>query len=198
MIVIEHSARTIPKREYFDNLTQEFITIEEQHLDAFCLKLEHSLMSIAAWEAKWHECFIGKKNLSGEQLIDYVRCMTLNKQQKPGVYEQLTQEDLLKIIEYMDDSQSAWGVRQPKKKKKNEKPRPVEEIYYAMIQLGIPAEYEKWHFNRLIALIDYCDYKGGSTRGGGGGGPNKQSQREIMEMYRAMNERNRKRFNSKG
>ena len=198
MLYIEHPARKIPKREYFDNRTQEFVTIEEQDLGPVNLKLEHSLMSIAKWESKWHESFMGVDVLNGERLQDYIRCMTVNPQKDKTVYDRLTEEDLERIIEYMDDPNSAWEIRKNKNQNNKKKNRPitVEEIYYAMIQYGIPPEYEQWHFNRLVALIDYFDSKGGSVPGGGS--PKKRSEREIMEMYKAINERNRKKYNSKG
>lgn len=196
MLSIDRPARTIPKREYFDNRTQEFVTIDEIHIEPIHLKLEHSLMSIAKWESRWHKPFIGRDDLSGEELVDYIRCMTVNQVKNPSVYEWLTQEDLLEIIAYMQDQQSAWEIRPSKEQKKDTKPTSVESIYYAMIQYGIPAEYEQWHFKRLMALLDYCDSKGGSVSGAGG--QKKRSEREIMEMYRALNEKNRKKYNSKG
>ncbi len=197
MLPIEHPARTIPKREYFDNRTQEFITVEEQKIPPIRLQLEHSLKSIAKWEAKWHRPFIGRDNLSGEELLDYVRCMTINRQEDPKIYEYLTQEDVLLIVEYMQDPHSAWEISTKKKQKKGKKSADsCESIYYAMIQFGVPMECENWHFNRLMALLDYCDSRGGSVSGAGG--QNKRTQKEIMEMYRAMNERNRKKYNSKG
>lgn len=199
MLTIDHPARTIPKREYFNNKTQEFLTIEELHMEEFHLKLEHSLMSISKWESRWHVPFIGREDLSGEELLDYVRCMTVNTVRNPRVYEWLTNEDLVRIIAYMQDENSAWKIRQAKrdkKKGKKEAPEPVEAVYYAMCQYGIPMECEQWHFNRLIALIDYFESKGGGTPSGGG--QKKKTQRELLEMYRAINERNRKRFHSKG
>ena len=156
-------------------------------------------MSIAKWEAKWHEPFLESKELTGEKMLDYIRCMTINPQKNPKVYEMLPEEKVLEIIEYMEDSNSAWVISKKKKgHRPNRKAATVELIYYNMIQLGIPMECEKWHFNRLMALMDYCDEQGGSAPGGGGGGPAKQSRREILEMYRAINERNRKKYNSKG
>ena len=196
MLIVDCPARDIKGLEYFDNRTQEFVTVEPRHIDPIHLQLEHSLMSIAKWEAKWHEPFLGKDNLTGEELLDYVRCMTINQQKNPDTYQDLTQEALLEIVEYMQDESSAWKISPKKKGKKQKKPDSVEAIYYAMIQYGIPMDCEKWHFNRLMALIDYCDSKGGSTSGAGG--PAKKSQKEIMEMYRALNEKNRKKYNSKG
>ena len=198
MLTIDRPERDIPGAEFFDNVKQEFITIEPRHLDAVHLQLEHSLMSIARWESRWHEPFIGRKDLTAEEFLDYIRCMTINPQKNPNVYKCLLNDDLQEIAEYMNDPQSAWEIvsKEDKKPKKKKRPDTVESIYYAMIQYGIPQEYEKWHFNRLMALIDYCDYKGGSSSGAGG--PAKKTQREMMEMYRAMNEKARKKYNSKG
>ena len=182
--------------EFFDNSTQEFITIPGRHLDAMNLKLEHSLMSVAAWEGIWHEPFSEQKRIDGEKLLSYIRCMTVNQQKNPGIYDQLLQEDLMRITAYMDDPKSAWVMKPPKEEKHRKKERhSAEEIYFAMTQYGIPWDCEKWHFNRLLALLDYFDRKGSVP---GYGGQKKKSEREIMELYRALNEKNRKKYNSKG
>lgn len=199
MLTIDCPARDIPRREYFDNVKQEFIIIEEKHINPIHLQMEHSLMSMAKWESKWHTSFITNEEFTGEELLDYLRCMTINPQKDPDVYNNLPQEEINRIIAYMQDPCSAWeltGKQKKGKAKRSRRPETVEMVYYAMIQYGIPMECEKWHFNRLMALIDYCDYKGGSTSGAGG--PNKRSEKEIMEMYRAMNEKNRKKYHSKG
>lgn len=197
MLLIDRPARDLPKIEFFNNATQEFITIEARHIGPIHLQLEHSLMSIAKWEAKWHTPFIGKDEFSGDEMKDYIRCMTINPQKNPDIYDDLTQEDVDQIVRYMQDENSAWVIRQKKKEKKQKKAEPVESVYYAMIQYGIPMECEKWHFNRLVALLDYCDSKGGGY-GGGGGNMEKKNRKEILDMYRALNEKNRKKYNSKG
>ncbi len=199
MLTIDLPERDIPGAEFFDNRTQTFITIQARHIPAIHLQLEHSLMSIAKWESKWHESFMGKDPLSGEEFLDYIRCMTVNPQKDPDVYQYLTEDAVNQIVEYMNNPYSAWEIRnssKDQKKKKRRRHETVESIYYAMIQYGIPESYERWHFNRLQALIDYCSEQGGSTSGAGG--PRKKTEREIMEMYRAMNEKNRKKFKSKG
>lgn len=198
VLTINHPARDVPKVEYFDNIKQEFITIEARHIDAVYLKLEHSLRSIADWESRWHTAFVGRENMTPEELLDYIRCMTTNQIRNPDVYEGLTQEDINRIVAYMQDPCSAWEMKtgSKDKKKKTKKADTAEMYYWAMIQYGVPLECQNWHFNRLLALLDYCGYKGGSTSGAGG--PKKKSEREIMEMYRALNEKNRKKYNSKG
>lgn len=195
MIVITHPERVIPAIEFFDNSSQEFITIPERHLDKMNLQLEHSLMSVAKWEGIWHESFTDQAEFSGEKLLSYIHCMTINTQKDPKIYDQLSNDDLMKIIEYMEDPRSAWTINPSRAKKKGKAHQTAEQLYFAMIQYGIPWECEKWHFNRLLALLDFCDRKGSVS---GYGGQKKKTERELMEMYRAMNDKNRKRFNSKG
>lgn len=197
MITIAHPERDIPAMELFDNSTQEFITLPAQHLDRMNIQLEHSLMSVAKWEGIWHESFQEQQRIEGEKLLSYIKCMTVNAQKNPDIYHQLVREDLERIVDYMQDPKSAWEIRPQKPEpKRKRKPQTAEEIYWAMVQYGLPWDCEKWHFNRLLALLDYFDYKGSSSPGYGG--QKKKSEREIMEMYRAMNERNRKRFKSNG
>ena len=52
---------TVPEREFFDPIKQEFIYLGEQKL-----VLEHSLISISKWEAKWKKPFYDKKEKSME------------------------------------------------------------------------------------------------------------------------------------
>ena len=192
MILIDHPAEDIPEVELFDNRTQEFITIPAAHHEAFHLQLEHSLMSIAKWEGRWHSSFFASEQMTPEQFIDYIRCMTINTQKNPQVYEWLKPEDIQRISAYMLDPMSAHEIVSKGKKKKGkwQKPDTAETYYHAMFQLNIPMDCEKWHFNRLAALIDLC--------GNEGGGGKAMSQRETMELYKSINERNRKKFHSKG
>ena len=41
------------------------------------LVLEHSLISISKWEAKWHKSYLNTKNKTREQNLDYIRCMVI-------------------------------------------------------------------------------------------------------------------------
>ena len=194
MKVIEHPARDFPERKFFDRSTNEFITIPAMHLEPMRLQLEHSLMSMRRYEAQMHKPFSSAKGLTQEELLEYIKCMTVNTQKSDAVYSQLTPNDLQEIADYIQDPSSAWEIREQPgpKKPSSRRPNTVESIYYAMIQYGIPWECEKWHLNSLMALIDYCYRKGGTTGG------KTRSQKEMNEFYRAMNEANRKKYNSKG
>lgn len=199
MLPIDHPARDIPPQEFFNNATQEFITIPGRHVGPIHLQLEHSLMSISKWESKWHVPFASREKMTPEEFLDYIRCMTINTQKDPSVYENLMQEDIEKIVDYMQDPMSAIDLtkkKKPKKKPGKKKDDTAESFYFAMTQLGIPFECEKWHFNRLCALIDYCANEGGGGMAGSQGKP--KSQQELMQMYHALNQKNRKKYGSKG
>ena len=201
MLPIDHPARDIPDQEYFNNATQEFIKIPGRHVDAIHLQLEHSLMSIARWESKWHTSFLGREQMTPEEFLDYVRCMTVNPQKNPETYQNLERGDFERIMAYMNDPMSAIDLTAKKKKKSRKKTADTaESIYFAMIQLGIPVEWgEKLHFNRLSALIDYCAENDGGGGGSKGSMQNRpKSQQEMMEFYHALNQKNRKKYNSKG
>ena len=65
----------VPKRELFNNDTQEFIEIPGAKFT-----IEHSLISLSKWESKWKKSFINTKNLTDVEFADYVRCMTVGKE----------------------------------------------------------------------------------------------------------------------
>lgn len=182
--VAEHA-----KRDYWDPVKEEFITIPQQN--AINLNLEHSLISISRWESKWHVPFISKDNKTEEQTLDYIKCMTINKNVVPdSVYENLTADDIRKISEYINDPMSATTVTQiPGQKKSNQIPT-SEVIYSWMVGLQIPLECEKWHLNRLMKLIEVCSAN--QTP------PKKMGKEEIMSRNKALNAARRAKYNSKG
>lgn len=80
----------IPARQVWDPNREEFLYIRET-----TLRLEHSLLSLAKWESKWHIPFFSSGgSMSREQQLDYLRCMTLDKGVDPRVYQFLTREQL--------------------------------------------------------------------------------------------------------
>lgn len=139
--------------ELYDSASRMFIQVKPQKLI-----LEHSLISLSKWEAKHHKMWLETKNKTGEELLDYIRCMTINSGVPETTYYALTSENLNDILSYMDDPMTASSVYSPKTKSHSE-PISSELIYYWMIQYGIPFDCEKWHINRLLMLINICSRK---------------------------------------
>ena len=73
---------------------------------------------------------------------------------------------------------------------KNKEIITAELIYYWMLDLGIPVEFQKWHINRLITLIRVCEVQRAPGK--------KKSQQELIRDYAALNEARRKKYNTKG
>lgn len=172
--------------ELYDETEERFI-----EAPSYILKLEHSLLSISKWESKWQKAFLDKsKPRSYEETIDYVRCMTLNKNVDSNVYKHLKRYDLAKINDYIDNKMTAtWFAKQ------NQGPpsREIitsELIYYWMISNNIPFECEKWHLNRLLTLIRVCEIKQSPQK--------KMSQRELAARNHALNKSRRAKHHTKG
>ena len=72
---------TITAQEFFNEETQEFIQIKP-----VTIQMEHSLVSISKWEAKWHKPFLTEDNKTDEELVDYLRCMTITQNVNPYAY----------------------------------------------------------------------------------------------------------------
>ena len=175
----------VPAAEYFDEINEEFIYKKEQ-----TLQLEHSLVSLSKWESKWNKAFLGKQEKTDEEILDYVRCMTLTQNVDPEVYSRLSAENYAAINAYIEAPMTATCFFDERKGQKSKETVTSELIYYWMISYNIPVEFQKWHLNRLLTLIRVCNVKNTP--------PKKRSQREIMKCHAAINAANRKRFNSKG
>lgn len=142
----------VPGGEYYDEEKNEFIYRKDQEL-----QMEHSLISISKWEAKWKIAYNKDREKSPEEILDYFRCMTINRVD-PDVYKRLTEQNINDIISYMNDPMTACYFDNDNSTKSKDV-MTSEMIYYYMIVLGIPFECEKWHFNKLLALIEVCSIK---------------------------------------
>lgn len=176
---------TIPATETFDEIKGEFITTREQ-----TLQLEHSLISISKWESKWCKAFLDKREKTSEEVIDYIKCMTLNKNVDDDAYQCLTQANLNAINDYIGAPMTATYFYTNEQGKKNNEQITSELIYYWMIALQIPFECQKWHINRLLTLIRVCNIKNSP--------PKKMSKKDIMSRNAALNAARRKQMNTKG
>lgn len=176
---------TIPESEKWDETKNEFITTKEQ-----VLNLEHSLVSLSKWESKWCKPFLSDKEKTNEETIDYIRCMTVTKNVDPEVYEHLSNDNIQQIKDYINAPMTATWFANEKKGRGSSEQVTAELIYYWMISLNIPPEYQKWHLNRLITLIKVCNIKNQPNK--------KMSKKSIASQNAAINAARRKRFNTKG
>lgn len=186
----------VPSNELYDEKTNSFTLIQETKL-----LLEHSLISIADWESKWGQAFLTKRPKTTEQSLDYIRCMTLNKDDvNPNVYLGLTQENISVIYDYINNPMSATCLSED-----NAPPGKdvvtAELIYYWMISLQIPAEYASWHINRLLKLIRVCDIKNKAAMENTKGRKGRKTPRlsnEALHRRAALNEQRLKQYNTTG
>lgn len=175
---------TIPGKEMFNEKTQEFFETK-----SYTIQLEHSLVSVSKWEAKWNKPFLGKQEKTVEETIDYIRCMTITQNIDPVVYNGLSDRNVKDINKYIDAPMTATTFSDGKGKLNNDIIT-SELIYYWMTSLSIPMECQRWHLNRLLTLIRVCNVKNAPAK--------KMSKRELMQRNASLNAARRAKFNSKG
>ena len=176
---------TIPAVEQWDEEKMEFLSSEEMTLD-----LEHSLVSLSKWESKCQKPFYSKGERTLDEIIEYVKCMTLNENVPEDVYRNLTRDNVNDISAYIENPMTATTFNDKNAKKGPNEQITAEIIYYWMVSLQIPMECETWHLNRLITLIRVCSIKNAP--------PKKMSKREIMNRNRSLNAARRQQLNTTG
>lgn len=174
----------IPPSEKFDESTGKFISFK-----GAIIQCEHSLVSISKWEQKWHKPFLTKESKSIPETIDYIRQMTITQNVPPEVYENITDENIEQVNAYIEDPMTAtWFAEQDKSG--NGEIVTSEIIYYWMIALNIPVEFQKWHLNRLLTLIQVCNLKNSPQK--------KMSFRDLAARNRKLNEQRKAAMKTKG
>ena len=169
--------------EQYDENKNIFVSIKDQ-----TLKLEHSLLSISKWESKWHKPFINKENKSTEEVIDYIKCMTINTV-NDDIYRCINDSIFCIVNNYISDPMTATTFNDIN----NRPSREIitsEIIYYWMITYNIPFECEKWHLNKLLTLIKVCNNKNNPDK--------KMSRSEVIRRNKELNNKRRMAMNSKG
>lgn len=177
----------IPPTEYYDERSNLFTTV-----DGITLSLEHSLVSISKWESKWKKEFLSKDPLTAEQTTDYIRCMTITPNVNPLVYRAIPPSVIKQVNDYIADDMSAttfYDTKENKAQPKKQKRITSEYLYYVMFSLGIPKECEKWHLNRLLALIKIYQVENGKT---------KMTKKDLYSQNRSLNAARRAALHSKG
>jgi hypothetical protein len=171
--------------EHFDEEKQEFLTV-----GGFELELEHSLVSLSKWESKTGKPFLSKSDKSNEEIRLYVEAMIISDNVPPDFLIYLTQEHIDQINAYIESSESATTFGSMPEHKGRGEVITSELIYYWMVAFNIPFECERWHLNRLFALIRICNIKNSK--------PKKMSKSELIARNRRLNEERKQQFNTRG
>lgn len=184
----------IDSKEGWDASKNEFVTTK-----ATTLYLEHSLVSLSKWEAKYRKPYISTEQKTKEEILDYIKFMTITQNVDPAIYNLLGADELKKINDYISDTATAtWFTTRKQtgapQSKPNKEVITAELIYYWMISYNIPFECQKWHLNRLLTLIRICNIKDAQQNGRN----TKMSKRDILSQNRALNAARRQKFNTAG
>ena len=191
--------------DLWNDLTEEFLTAKPTELT-----IEHSLVSIAKWESRWNVPFLSNTSKTEEQLIDYIRCMTITQNVNPACYYGISQSTMKQIDAYITAPMSAVTLKDSKEKvrqegesrrKNSNNTMTAEDIYWQMIQYNIPIQFEKWHINRLFALLQVCGEKAEEQNREADrkyGGKRKQMNRSALQNRDAINAARRKALHTKG
>ena len=176
----------IDGKEFWNQEKEEFVNTK-----GITLRLEHSLISISKWEAKYKRPFLSDGPKTLQETYDYISFMSLDRNVNMTELEGITEEDYKKILDYIHDPMTATKITQnAKNKPSSNHVLTSEEIYYDMTALNIPFECEKWHLNRLLTLIQIAGIKNEP--------PKKMSKSEIYRQNAELNKARRAKYRSKG
>ena len=171
--------------EMWDEGKEEFVPPVIQTLE-----LEHSLVSLSKWESKYCKPFISTKEKTSEEILEYIKFMTITPNVDPMVYNCLTTEHVDAIQTYIEAPMTAAIVPESKGSGGSHETVVSELIYHWMFSLQIPMEFQDWHLNRLLSQIKVCNFKNQP--------PKKMSQQEVIANHKALNEARKKKYNTKG
>lgn len=175
----------VPLAEGLDQETQEFVTTV-----GFTLQLEHSLASLSKWESFFEKPFMSSTEKTSEETLGYIKCMTLTPNVPPEVYDNLTNQNIEAINDYINAKMTATWFSNREPSRPNREIITAEIIYHMMVAHQIWIECENWHFNRLLALIEVCNRKNAPAR--------RTSPREAAAQRRALNEQRRTQYGTRG
>lgn len=175
----------VPGEESFDNDKNEFVSGE-----AITLQLEHSLVSLSKWESIWEKPFLTPEPKTDEQLLSYIKAMTLTPNVPPEVYQRFTNDLVEQVNAYIHSKMTATWFRDKDEQPRSRETITSEVIYYWMIALNIPLDCQEWHLNRLLTLVRICNEKNAPQK--------PMSKAELAARNRKLNEERKAKLKTTG
>lgn len=178
----------VPEVELFDSKENQFTMAPE-----VVLEMEHSLISLSKWEARFKKPFLGDAKKTVEETYGYMQAMCLNPNVPLSVIMRIPTEDHQRINEYIEDSMTAtWFNEDPRQAGRRGEIVTAELIYHWIYALNIDMEWENRHLSRLFTLIKTISLKNNP--------PKKQrvSKAEMAAQRRELNNARRAQAQSAG
>lgn len=173
---------TIPDyNDLWDEGKEEFVSRKGARI-----KIEHSLVSLAKWEQHYHKPFLVQSGKTFEESVYYIKCMTLTQNVPDSVYLNIGSKEIEEVDAYINDPMTATQFTKTEEKEGASPHHEImtnELIYYYMIALQIPVEFQKWHLNRLITLIEVCKRKNTPAK--------KMTAQQLAQHHQSVNARYR-------
>jgi hypothetical protein len=144
----------VAMEESFDENRSRFVVTA-----SFTVTLEHSLVSVSKWESLWKKAFLAKGDKTPQETVSYMNFMIINDELPPGVFQKLIENHMEQIQQYIGDDMTATKLYNDPNAPTSRETITSELLYYWMISMGIPVEFEHWHLNRLITLIRVINLK---------------------------------------
>lgn len=163
----------IPAQSRWDEISEQFIDTED-----VVLELEHSLLSMSEWEAKYKKPFMDEHNQkTAQEWFDYIYMMRLDKSITPDKLINLTAENIEQIKEYINDKRTATTLTKEQLGKPSREIVTSELIYAWLVLQNIPFDVETWHVSRILTLVNVVSIKNQP--------PKKESPSDAMNRARA-------------
>jgi len=177
---------TLESQEFYDDETNTFRQTESKTVD-----FEYSLLGVSRWEAKWKIPFLNSNlDITDPRFLDFLTMMAINR---PIEVDELTDDAIHKLVEYISDPQTATTFRDQNDNTyaHSTKAYTSEEIYAIMFLNGVPIELESKNLSRLLVILKIISIYNNPDK-------KKMSQQDIIEQNRRLNEERKKKYQTKG
>ena len=117
----------------------------------------------------------------------YILRLNVNKY----TYQCFSQRNIKDIHDYIHDPMTATKINRLNSGPRRSRVITTELIYYWMTANNIPFECEKWHFNRLITLIQVCGIENNPNK-------KKMGRQAILRQNAELNAARKAKYHTKG